>query len=191
MHDETEARRSEVLRVFAASPNPMSVATVVDVENGLILTTAMQAYVKGVDVAAVITGHASAERDLLIRASHWAERREPEPPRKFEMWGLGRLIDYYRSELKSDLLSSLSTLNIRRRTLYHYGHSQTASGLNQSTHAYIAKHGTGSLVAEYSTMHGQRPDQKELFEHSTRTMLRGWALDSLETALAARAWAIG
>jgi hypothetical protein len=187
--DESQSRRQDALAALAKSSNLMSIGIVADVEGGLILLSAWQSYLKGVDVAAVITAHASSERDLLTRAAHWAEAGDRKPPKGFEMWGLGKLLQHYQSQLPTNLQSDLNELNARRRTLYHYGHSDTRTGVDPSTYAFIDSHGTTHIVDDYKRRYGRLPDPKETLEHATKMMLRGWALDALSTAIAVRAWA--
>ena len=169
----------------------MAVGITVDVEGGLIIESAFSAYVRALDVAAIITAHASCERDLLIRAAHWHERGDPEPPRRFEMWGLGKLNNHFRSLLPLELFTRLDVLNVRRRTLYHYGHSAGATGVHASSLEYIERQGAESLYAAYKSEHGHLADQKDVLEFATRRMLREQALEAVEAAVQARTWATG
>lgn len=187
--DETEARRAELQKAWlAAGGSIRAVGQIVDIENKLILHSAQSSYISGIDVGAVIAAHASCERDLLIRASHWVEEGEREPRKGFKLWGLGKLLEHYGSDIPSNLLSKLEALNIRRRTLYHYGHSETESGVSQSINAYVSRIGYGRLADEYERLGQRHPSPKEVHEFACALMLRSWALEALEAAYAVRVW---
>jgi hypothetical protein len=186
---EAETRRTDLLKAVSTSPNTMSIGMIADIEGGLILESAVASYGRGVDVAAIITSHASCERDLLIRASRSHELSESEPPKAYVMWGLGKLVDYFVSELPAELSAKLLLLNVRRKNLYHYGHSDSEIGIRDSTHKYIHQRGQPALYEEYERRHGQIPDQTELLEFATHAMLRKQALEAIESAFATRAWA--
>jgi len=168
--------------------NPSFLRLIADVEGGLILSSAFRSYAEGVDVAAIITAHASCERDLMVRAAHWQSRGE-SGPQDFNRWGLGRLIGFYRSALPEDLITALEQLNDRRKTLYHYGYSESVTGIIALTYAYIAKRTQTALYAAYQELHAQAPDPKELLAFAEDEMLRDFALESLRAASRVREWA--
>ena len=188
--DDFESRRADLQKVWLVSGGgSISAMKIADPENALILNSAQSSYVHGIDVGAVIAAHASCERDLLIRATHWTEEGEREPPRGFEMWGLGKLLKHYRADIPSHLFTKIEALNVRRRTLYHYGHSHTETGVGRSVGAYVERHGYGHLAVEYERIYQCSPGPKQMFEFASKAMLRSWALEALEAAYGARTWA--
>lgn len=189
--DEVESRRAELIKAWlAVTGGSIRASKIADTENKLILDSAQSSYIHGIDVGAIIAAHASCERDLLIRATHWVEEGEHEPPKGFEMWGLGKLLKHYRADIPSHLFPKLEALNLRRRTLYHYGHSDTESGVMQSAGAYVERHGYERLAVEYERLYQHSPGPKQMFEFACNAMLRNWALEALEAAYAVRMWVI-
>lgn len=188
--EETQSRRKDFSGVLARMNRPFRLGLISDVEGGLILTSALQSYIDGNDVSAIIASHASSERDLLSRAFHWRERGEPTPPKNFERWGLGGLIEFYRTDLPSDLVSRLERLNDRRKTLYHYGYADTAAGIRPLTYGYVEQYTQSKLQDAFHDKHARFADPKELLDFATGAMLREFALESVGTAAQTREWAV-
>lgn len=186
---DLESRREDAMRVWATSSRPLSVAVLPDVEARLILQSAFDAYIGAVDVAAIISAHASCERDLLSRVAHWAELGEAQPSRNVDRLALGTLIGHFKVRLPTELTEALERLNDRRRTLYHYGHSNGVRGVRETTTAFMQAHGQTALSDAYERRHQQNPDRKQLLQFAMDHMLQEHALEALTTALATRAWA--
>jgi hypothetical protein len=84
----------------------------------------------------------------------------------------------------------LERLNDRRKTLYHYGHADSATGIRPLTYEYVQHHSQSKVQDAFRDRHARFADPKELLDFATGAMLREFALESLGTAARAREWAV-
>lgn len=146
----------------------------VDPEAAEVFFAALASYREGVDTAAIICTHAACERDLLahgLASGNIAEN-------KLHRAGLGSALAKYRTVISSPLHAQLTTLNERRKALYHLGHSASATGLSARTSEYLKNH----REAMDEAAHLGNLDPKQLQAFAQRQMLRTWAREAIEAA---------
>ena len=157
----------------------------VDVEDSYLLSDAVLCYLNGADAGTIFCAHASCERDLaaLIQASGSA-------PSGSERWGLGALVSHCADQglMPSDLLDNLRILNDHRKTLYHYGHSESDTALRQRTYELIHEVGSSKLREDFKERHGYDGDNKEVYRIAMDRVLQQNALSALTTGFMLRSW---
>ena len=182
---DTESRRGDVAAVLEMMKSPVGLGLTASPEDAYLLSDAVRCYTHGGDVGAVFCAHASCERDLAasVQASGGA-------PARAKMWGLGALVDHLEEAdaLPSDLVTRLRDLNEARKTLYHYGHSESEDALMHRTSRLIAERGGATVRAELAEQRGAAGDNKDVWLFAIELTLRQIALEAVTTGLLLRSW---
>ena len=133
--------------------------------SALLLEDALGSYVHRLFVATIVCSHASCERELAGRL----EATTQPVPKGSERWGLGALLSHAEKHewYSQPTLDALRKLNARRKDLYHFS-GQGMGALFERTYAQLQWRG------------------KHHIREDTLTILRGEALEALDTALAIR-----
>ncbi len=103
------------------------------------------------------------------------------------MWGLGAILNHVEKDLPPALHTQLTQLNDRRKILYHYGHSGTASGIHQSVLEYASVH-QNTVAQELVRERGGLVDPKAVYDECKERLLRLWAKESVAAAFALHSW---
>ena len=105
-------------------------------------------------------------------------------------WGLGAFVTYLTAQgsMPADLLDRLSILNDHRKTLYHYGHSETDTALQARLGRHLDKVGESTIRKSFKEAYGHEGDNKEVWRYAMDSVLREDALAALTTALMLRSW---
>lgn len=136
-------------------------------ESTQFLMEAVGCYQNGLFLASLTCAHATCERELAGRLAHPRE----QAPRGWERWGLGRLIEHARQAgwHSEATLLLLTSVNEKRRTVYHFRDFGADGGLFLRTYAKRPWRGKHEISTD---MHDQ---------------LRLDALEAIRAALAVRA----
>ncbi len=182
---EQDKRRAEIAAAIKAMDNVIGLGFTVNVEDIYLLSDAVRCYRIGIDSGAIFCAHASCERDIaaMLEATGAA-------PAGSQRWGLGALVSYCA---KSDLIpveltENLNRLNEHRKTLYHYGHTDSETALRQQAYRLIEEIGSENLRLDFQEERGYLGDNKELFRYAMDRVLRQNALLGLRTAFQLRSW---
>lgn len=179
-----QVERSEQLQKLLTPERRFALGFVADVEGYYLIADALRSYVNGADASAIFCAHATCERELALVV---AER--PSQPKNWERWGLGPLVSHCASEnlLPQTLVSRLNDLNDHRKTLYHFGHTDSDSALMARAHAYVEEiESEGGIWRQFEDVNGFKGDTKEVWRFALDTALKLTALESIETALMLR-----
>lgn len=185
-HDSDLVRRQRLLSAaLSRMTNLAGLGLTVDVEDSYLLSNAQLCFARGADAGAVFCAHASCERDLaaLVGAAG-------SGPARWERWGLGPLVTHCAEQhgLPTDIARQLVELNESRKTLYHFGHSDSETALRQSTQTLIAEVGSRALRDEFAKIHGHEGGNKDVWRYAMDRALEQKALSSIEAALQLRSW---
>ncbi|MEU7823002.1 hypothetical protein [Catellatospora sp. NPDC049133] len=182
---EQERRRGEIRAAMRVMDSPLGLALAVDPEDSYLLSDAVRCYINAADAGTIFCVHASCERDLasMLAASGSA-------PAAAHRWGLGALVTYCASQglMPPEILGELRELNDHRKTLYHYGHSESDTALRQRTLELIQEIGHSELSAEFEEKHGYGGENKEIFAFAMDRVLQRNALSALTTGFRLRSW---
>jgi hypothetical protein len=184
-HTEQDKRRADVNAAMKVMDSPIGLALMVDAEDAYLLTDAVRCYINGADAGTIFCVHASCERDLaaMVQASGSA-------PGGSQRWGLGALVSYCADQglMPSDLVDNLRVLNDHRKTLYHYGHSESDTALSQRTDELIQEVGSSKLHEDFKEQHGYEGDNKHIYAFAMDRVLQRNALSALTTGFMLRSW---
>jgi hypothetical protein len=182
---EQDKRRADVRAAMKVMKSPLGLAVTVDVEDTYLLSDATRCYISGADAGTIFCVHASCERDLAAMVKH----SDVAPPRS-ERWGLGNLVAHFAAQgpMPPDLLERLAELNEHRKTLYHYGHSESETALRWLTSNLIEEVGAFRLREEFKQLHGYDGDNKEVWKFAMDRVLQRNALSALTTGFMLRSW---
>jgi hypothetical protein len=182
---QQDKRRADVWAAMKVMDFPMGLGLTVDVEDTYLLSDAVLCYISGADAGTVFCAHASCERDLAAMVRH-----SDSVPARSERWGLGALISHCAAQgvMPADLLDRLRVLNDHRKTLYHYGHSDSADALRRRTSELIEEVGPSKLRDCFKQQHGYDGDNKEVWRFAMDSALQQNALSALTTAFMLRSW---
>ena len=124
---------SEVAQVIASFPRITFGLAAGGFESGQFLVEAVACYGSGLFLAALTCAHATCERELAGRVAY----RPHEAPPGWERWGLGRLIQHAREQAwhPEETLALLSSVNEKRRVVYHFRDFGPDEGLFMRTYA--------------------------------------------------------
>lgn len=105
-------------------------------------------------------------------------------------WGLGALVSHCANAglIPSDLLDNLRLLNDHRKTLYHFGHSESETALLQRTDELIREIGSSKLCEDFQEERGYEGDNNQVFKFAMDRVLRQNALSARSTAFKLRSW---
>ena len=178
-HDQTQ-RRADVAAAVGGMANPLGLALEMFAEDRYLLADAMRAYIGGSDAGAVFCAHAVCERELAGLVEH-----SGSAPSDSVRWGLGRLIDYCKQHalLPKAFLDPLARLNEHRKTLYHYGHAESAAALQRRALELIEQVGPQRLWKDFEARHGYAGEPKEVHGFAMDAVLRASALEAIKLML--------
>lgn len=182
---EQDKRRADIRVAMKVMDSPFGLGLTVDPEDAYLLSDAMRCYINGADAGTIFCVHASCERDLaaMLHASGSA-------PVGSQRWGLGVIVSHYADQglMPSHLLDNLRILNDHRKTLYHYGHSESDTALRQRTYDLIHDVGSSKLREDFRERRGFEADNKELYAFAMDCVLQRNALSALTTGFMLRSW---
>lgn len=182
---EQEKRRADVRAAIATMDSPMGLGITVDAEDQYLLSDAVRCYLGGADAGTIFCAHASCERDLaaMVKHSGFASANSGR-------WGLRALVSYCATQgtMPQDLIQRLSILNDHRKTLYHYGHSESETALRRRTSELIKEVGSSKLREEFREQHGHEGGNKEVWAFAMGRVLQQNALSGLTAAFKLRSW---
>jgi hypothetical protein len=182
---EQDERRANIRTAMKSMDSPLGLGLTVDVEDAYLLADAIRCYINGADAETIFCSHASCERDLaaMVQSSDSA-------PARSHRWGLGALVDHLAAQgsMPSDLLDRLRILNDQRKSLYHYGHSESETALRRRTSDLIQELGRSKLDEDFKKRHGRGGDNKEVWSFAMDRVLQENALAALATAFLLRSW---
>ena len=182
---EQEKRRDDVRAAMAVMDSPMGLGITVDAEDQYLLSDAVRCYIGGADAGTIFCAHASCERDLAAMVKH-----SGSAPANSERWGLGAFVSHFAAQaaMPPDLLNRLRILNDHRKTLYHYGHSESDTALLRRTSELIEEVVPSKLHDDFREQHGYEGDNKEVWRFAMDRVLQQNALSALTTAFKLRSW---
>lgn len=180
-----EKRRADIRDAMKVMDSTMGLGLTVDAEDAYLLSDALRCYINGADAGTIFCVHASCERDLaaMLQASGSA-------PAGSQRWGLGTLVAHCAAQrlVPSDLLDNLRILNDHRKTLYHYGHSESDTALRMRTSEFIQEDGLSKLHEEFNDRHGYEGGNKDVYKFAMGRVLQRDALSALTTGCMLRSW---
>ncbi|GIF56693.1 hypothetical protein [Asanoa iriomotensis] len=182
---EQDKRRADVRAAMNVMDSPVGLGLTVDFEDTYLLSDAIRCYINTADAGTIFCVHASCERDLaaMVQASGFA-------PAGSQRWGLGALVAYceHHEQMPPDLLDNLRILNDHRKTLYHYGHSESDNALRRRTSDLIQEVGSSKLREDFKEQRGFEGDNKEVYVFAMDRVLQRNALAALTTGFMLRSW---
>lgn len=183
--DERDKRRADVRAAMATMESPSGLGITVDVEDRYLFSDAIRCYIVGADAGTIFCAHASCERDLAALVKH-----SGSAPKNSERWGLGSLVSHCVKQraIPQDLIDGLGVLNDHRKTLYHFGHSESDVALRSRTNELIEELGSAKVRGDFREKHGYDGDNKSIWRFAMDRVLQQNALMSLATAFQLRSW---